>query len=105
MHAMTIYLGQHSIYGQTNIKEEGKFSQQTMAAQAQLCHTGQLQKAVASLQVCVLVRLGLGGKCTIRRPEIDQGLHGFQLLWLQQVESGGSQNKVTEATVQLLLEV
>lgn len=60
---------------------------------------------MTSFEVRILVGLGLGRESSIRRPEVNQWLHGFQLLGLQQVEGGSGKNEVTEAAVQLLLEV
>ena len=66
--------------------------------------TGSLE-ASASFQVGVLVCLGLWRERSRRGPQVDQGLHWLELCGSQQVESCGSQHKVAEAAIQLLLEV
>ncbi len=70
-----------------------------------LSHPCELKKLLSCLQVRILVCLGLGREGAARSPQIDERLHGFQLLRLEHVESGGRQDEVAEAAVQLLLEI
>lgn len=55
--------------------------------------------------VRVLVSLRAGRESAIGCPKVDQRLHRFQLLRLEHVQRAGGQHEVTEAAVQLLLEV
>lgn len=65
----------------------------------------ELNKLLAPLQVGEGICFALRGECTFRSPEINQRLHGLDVLWPQKIERGCGQDEVTEATVQLLLEV
>lgn len=65
----------------------------------------QCKQLLAGLDIGVLVGLGLWWESPAGGPEIDQGLHWLQLVGLQHVESGSSEDEVTEATVEMLLEI
>lgn len=65
----------------------------------------QLEKSLTRAQVGIFVGLGLGRECSVGGPEIDQGLHGFELVGSEHVERCCGQDEVTEATVELLLQV
>lgn len=66
---------------------------------------GRSQQRLPSPQVRHRIRLTLRRKRPIRRPQINQRLHGLQVLHLQQVQRRRRQQEVAEATIQLLLEV
>lgn len=70
-----------------------------------LGRAGKLQKTLASPDIGVLVRLGLWWEGSVGGPEIDQRLHGLKLGGLEHVEGSGCQDKVREATVELLFQV
>lgn len=64
-----------------------------------------MKKPLTGFEVCVFVGLGFGRESTIGGPKIDQWLHGLELMRPEHIESGGGENKVAEATVELLFEV
>lgn len=64
----------------------------------------ELQKTLPGLEVGIFVGLRLRGEGAIGSPEINQGLHGIQLLGLEHVKSSGGEDKVAEAAVQMLVE-
>lgn len=68
-------------------------------------NTGLGQQGLAGGQVRHLVGLGLGREGAVGGPEVDEGLHGLELVGPQQVEVGGGQQEVAEAAVELLLQV
>lgn len=64
-----------------------------------------LNKLLALLEVGKAISLALRRQRPIRSPEINQGLHGLNVLWPQQIKGSGSEDEVTEAAVQLLFQV
>lgn len=74
-------------------------------AKRRLDDASELQQPLAGLEVCVLVGLALGGERAVGGPHVDEGLHGLELVGFEQIEGRGREDKVTEATVELLLEV
>lgn len=59
----------------------------------------------AALDVGIRIGSGLGRERAVGRPQVDEVLHGLQLAGLQHLERRGRQDKVAEATVELLLQV
>ena len=64
-----------------------------------LCHASELEELLARAEVGVFVSLRLGGEGATGGPEVDQGLHGLQLMGLQHVQCCGCQHEVAEAAV------
>ena len=73
--------------------------------QAHSSSRAELNKLLAPLQVGEGICLALRGECTFRSPKINQRLHRLDVLWPQEIKCRCGQDEVTEATVQLLLEV
>lgn len=56
-----------------------------------------LNEEIPNREVSNLIRLGSLWERPKGRPKINQRLHGFQIRLLEQIESSGRQDKVTEA--------
>lgn len=67
--------------------------------------SSELEKSLSRTQVGVLVGLGFRRKGSVSGPEIDEGLHGLELMRSEHIERCCGQDEVTEATVELLLQV
>lgn len=70
-----------------------------------LHHLRSSQQCLPDLHIRHRIRLTLGRKRPIRGPQVNQRLHGLQLVRLQQVQRRRRQDEMAEAAVELLLQI
>lgn len=68
-------------------------------------HTCRSQQRLACLQIRHLVRLALRREGPVRGPQVNQRLHGLEVVRFQQIQCRGGQDEVAEAAIELLFEV
>lgn len=64
-----------------------------------------MEEPLSSTEVGIFVGLRLRRESSVGSPQIDQGLHGLELMWSEHIKRCCGQDEVTEAAIELLLQI